>query len=55
MFLTNGSLINETNEKYPIYENNPTLRQTEQQKREGIKGDINPDYNVTKPYGNIID
>ena len=44
-----------TNERYPIYENNPTLPQTDQQRHDGVKGDINPEYDSSRPYGNIID
>jgi len=45
---------NSTLTKSPVYENNPTLKQTEIQKKMGILGNWNTTYEPTEPSGNII-
>ena len=45
---------NSTLTKSPVYENNPTIKQTEIQKKMGILGNWNTAYNPTEPNGNII-
>jgi hypothetical protein len=43
-----------TKEKIPIYKNNPTLRQNQTQKENGVVGDLNPLYNGREAKGDII-
>jgi len=45
---------NSTLIKSPVYENNPTLKQTETQKKMGILGNWNSSYDPNEPKGNII-
>ena len=45
---------NSSKVKVPIYENNPTLTQTSHQKKLGIYGYYNPNYNPYIPKGQIV-